>query len=103
MAVEVRPAREEGVAEIARLVAVIAAYHESLDERARFDWEEIRRPGSRRCSPATITRSGSPTRAAANWSATYGCGSCGTTRATCRGCAAISTMPNRRRTGAARD
>ncbi len=42
MAVEVRPAREEDVAEIARLVAVIAAYHESLDARARFDWEEIR-------------------------------------------------------------
>ncbi len=31
------------------------------------------------------------------------CGSCATTRATCRGCAATSTMPNRRRTGAARD
>jgi len=43
MAVEARPAREDDVAEIARLVAAIAAYHESVDERARFDWEEIRR------------------------------------------------------------
>jgi hypothetical protein len=43
MTVETRPAREEDVAEIARLVAAIAAYHESLDARARFDWEEIRR------------------------------------------------------------
>jgi len=42
MAVEARLAREEDVAEIARLVAAIAAYHESVDERARFDWEEIR-------------------------------------------------------------
>ena len=43
MAVETRPARaSRTVAEIARLVAAIAAYHESLDERARFDWEEIR-------------------------------------------------------------
>jgi GNAT superfamily N-acetyltransferase len=42
MTVEMRPAREEDVAEIARLVAAIAAYHESLDARARFDWDEIR-------------------------------------------------------------
>ena len=42
MAVETRPARAADVPEIARLVAAMAAYHESLDERARFDWEEIR-------------------------------------------------------------
>ncbi|HZZ08605.1 MAG TPA: GNAT family N-acetyltransferase [Candidatus Binataceae bacterium] len=42
MTVETRPAREEDITEIARLVAAIAAYHESLDARARFDWEEIR-------------------------------------------------------------
>ena len=32
MAVETRPAREDDVAEITRLVAAIAAYHESVDE-----------------------------------------------------------------------
>ena len=42
MAVETRPARAADIPEIARLVAAMAAYHESLDERARFDWEEIR-------------------------------------------------------------
>ncbi len=42
MAVETRPARESDIAELARLVAAIAAYHESIDPRARFDWEEIR-------------------------------------------------------------
>ncbi|MGH7914506.1 MAG: GNAT family N-acetyltransferase [Candidatus Binataceae bacterium] len=42
MEIEARLARQEDIAEIARLVAAIAAYHESIDERARFDWEEIR-------------------------------------------------------------
>lgn len=42
MPVETRPARAEDVSEIARLVAAIAAYHESADARARFDWEGIR-------------------------------------------------------------
>jgi GNAT superfamily N-acetyltransferase len=42
MEVEIRPARESDIPELARLVAGIAAYHEALDERARFDWDEIR-------------------------------------------------------------
>jgi GNAT superfamily N-acetyltransferase len=42
MPVQTRPAREDDVAELARLVAAIAAYHESVDPRARFDWDEIR-------------------------------------------------------------
>jgi L-amino acid N-acyltransferase YncA len=42
MAVETRSARTADVPEIARLVAAMAAYHESLDKRACFDWEEIR-------------------------------------------------------------
>src|SRR5438445_9156737 len=42
MVIEMRPARECNVPELARLVASIAAYHESLDSRARFDWDEIR-------------------------------------------------------------
>lgn len=42
MAVEIRPARDDDISEIARLVAAIAAYHESVDPRARFDWDEIR-------------------------------------------------------------
>ena len=42
MAIELRPAREEDIPELARLVAGIASYHESIDERAHFDWDEIR-------------------------------------------------------------
>jgi GNAT superfamily N-acetyltransferase len=42
MTVETRPAYQDDVPEIARLVAAIAAYHESVDRRTRFDWEEIR-------------------------------------------------------------
>jgi GNAT superfamily N-acetyltransferase len=42
MTVETRPACQDDVPEIARLVAAIAAYHESVDRRTRFDWEEIR-------------------------------------------------------------
>jgi GNAT superfamily N-acetyltransferase len=42
MAVELRPAREEDIPELARLVAGIATYHEAIDPRARFDWDEIR-------------------------------------------------------------
>jgi GNAT superfamily N-acetyltransferase len=46
MAVETRPGREADIPELARLVAAIAAYHESLDPRVRFDWDEIRQaPG----------------------------------------------------------
>jgi GNAT superfamily N-acetyltransferase len=41
-AVEMRPAREDDIPELARLVAAIGAYHEALDDRARVDWEEIR-------------------------------------------------------------
>jgi len=43
MAVETRRAREQDIPEIARLVAAISAYHEALDDRARFDWDEIHR------------------------------------------------------------
>lgn len=42
MEVEIRPARESDILELARLVAGIAAYHEAADPRARFDWDEIR-------------------------------------------------------------
>ena len=42
MDIEIRPARESDIPELARLVSAIAAYHESLDPRARFDWDEIR-------------------------------------------------------------
>src|SRR5260370_37807452 len=42
MDVEIRPARESDIPELARLVAAIAAYHEAADSRARFDWDEIR-------------------------------------------------------------
>src|SRR5258708_12003288 len=42
MDVEIRPARESDIPELARLVAAIAAYHEAADPRARFDWDEIR-------------------------------------------------------------
>jgi len=37
-----RPACEADIPELARLVAAIASYHESIDARARFDWDEIR-------------------------------------------------------------
>jgi ribosomal protein S18 acetylase RimI-like enzyme len=40
--VETRPALESDIPELARLVAGIAAYHEALDPRARFDWDRIR-------------------------------------------------------------
>ncbi|MGC1676648.1 MAG: GNAT family N-acetyltransferase [Candidatus Binataceae bacterium] len=40
---EIRPAREADIPELARLVAGLAAYEEALDERARFDWDSIRR------------------------------------------------------------
>lgn len=43
MAVETRPACEADIPEVSRLIAAIAAYHEAVDPRARFDWEEIRR------------------------------------------------------------
>jgi len=42
MDVEIRPAGERDIPELARLVAAIAAYHEAADSRARFDWDEIR-------------------------------------------------------------
>lgn len=42
MKVETRPALESDIPELARLVAGIAAYHEALDSRIRFDWEQIR-------------------------------------------------------------
>jgi GNAT superfamily N-acetyltransferase len=42
MDIDIRPARESDIAELARLVAGIAAYHEAADPRARFDWDEIR-------------------------------------------------------------
>lgn len=42
MDVTLRRAVESDIPELARLVAGIAAYHEGLDPRARFDWDEIR-------------------------------------------------------------
>ena len=42
MNIETRPAHASDIPELARLVAGIAAYHEALDPRARFDWDEIR-------------------------------------------------------------
>jgi GNAT superfamily N-acetyltransferase len=43
LSVEIRRAREDDIPELARLVAALAAYEEALDERARYDWTEIRR------------------------------------------------------------
>ena len=40
--IEIRPARVSDIPEVARLVAALAAYEEALDERARYDWDEIR-------------------------------------------------------------
>src|SRR5271167_3390627 len=40
--VQIRPASEADIPELARLIAAIAAYHEAIDPRARFDWGEIR-------------------------------------------------------------
>jgi len=40
--IEIRPARESDIPELARLVAGLAAYEEALDSRARFDWDLIR-------------------------------------------------------------
>jgi GNAT superfamily N-acetyltransferase len=42
MPIEIRPARESDLPELARLVAALAAYEEALDERARYDWDSIR-------------------------------------------------------------
>jgi len=39
---EIRRAELADIPELARLVAAIAAYHESIDERARYDWDSIR-------------------------------------------------------------
>ena len=43
MAIETRRATDADVPELARLVAGIAAYHESLDDRIHYDWEKIRK------------------------------------------------------------
>ncbi len=103
MAIETRPAREEDVMEIARLVAAIAVYHESLDERARFDWKEIRQAPvwlktvlARDHHALWVADAGDGRLIGYLW-----CGSCATIRATCRRCAAMSTMPTWKRTGAA--
>src|SRR5215831_8026912 len=40
--IEIRPAQVSDIPEVARLVAALAAYEEALDERARYDWDEIR-------------------------------------------------------------
>ncbi len=40
--IEIRRARESDIPELARLVAALAAYEEALDERARYDWDQIR-------------------------------------------------------------
>jgi GNAT superfamily N-acetyltransferase len=41
--VEIRRGGERDIPELARLVAALATYEEALDERARYDWNEIRR------------------------------------------------------------
>ncbi|HEY6419665.1 MAG TPA: GNAT family N-acetyltransferase [Candidatus Binataceae bacterium] len=43
MDVQIRAASEGDIAELARLVAALAAYEEALDDRARFDWDQIRK------------------------------------------------------------
>ena len=40
--VQIRPARDSDVPELARLLAAIGAYHEAVDDRVRVDWDEIR-------------------------------------------------------------
>ena len=40
---EIRRAVDTDVPELSRLVQGIAAYHESLDERVRYDWDIIRK------------------------------------------------------------
>jgi GNAT superfamily N-acetyltransferase len=54
MAVQIRPAVDSDIPELVRLVGEMAAYHESLDERARFDWKEIR--GSERWLRLVLAR-----------------------------------------------
>ncbi len=45
MGVQVRPAVDNDIPELARMVGEMAAYHESIDDRVRFDWKEIRAAG----------------------------------------------------------
>jgi GNAT superfamily N-acetyltransferase len=40
--VQIRPAHESDIPELARLIAAIGAYHEAIDDRVRVDWDEIR-------------------------------------------------------------
>ncbi len=91
MEVELRPARDEDIPELARLVAAIASYHESIDSRARFDWDEIRDAPNwlKAVLHRTIMRCGSPTTARAAWSVISGyiCGA--TVKGICPGSAAI--------------
>jgi GNAT superfamily N-acetyltransferase len=42
MQVEIRRATQSDIPELSRLVAALAAYEESFDSRANFDWDEIR-------------------------------------------------------------
>jgi GNAT superfamily N-acetyltransferase len=42
MPIEIRRAEERDIAELGRLIQGIAAYHESLDERIRYDWNQVR-------------------------------------------------------------
>jgi GNAT superfamily N-acetyltransferase len=43
MAIETRRAIDADVPELARLVQGIAAYHEAVDERIHYDWEQVRK------------------------------------------------------------
>jgi GNAT superfamily N-acetyltransferase len=43
MDAEIRAARESDIPELVRLVQGIAAYHESIDDRIRYDWEQVRK------------------------------------------------------------
>jgi GNAT superfamily N-acetyltransferase len=42
MPIEIRRAEERDIPELGRLVQGIAAYHEALDERIRYDWKQVR-------------------------------------------------------------
>ncbi len=54
MEIQVRRATDGDVSELGRLIAAMAAYHEALDERERFDWEQIR--NAREWLPAVLHR-----------------------------------------------
>lgn len=54
MEIQIRRASEDDIPELSRLVQGMAAYHEALDERERFNWDEVRR--SHEWLPAVLKR-----------------------------------------------